>query len=223
MARSGARGSTRVAPPTWRNNNRGFTDSRQAFKELTSTDDENGRPVFLYMTSSDEEMTQKIQTYEDSVLYNEKVCIAARFFDCYQVDVTDIDKDHPILKLIKKPRALTFYTIHGGKILYGSKEKPSASSLFQICSKTLKKLYHVSLKKIAKEEEKILDELDKVLIEREKIEMTRLKKGSKLSKKEDLAFQKREQELFDKEADLRERERQLLDLRPKEEAETAKS
>ena len=115
LARSGARGSTRVAPPTWRNNNRGFTDSRQAFKELTSTDDENGRPVFLYMTSSDEEKTQKIQTYEDSVLYNEKVCIAARFFDCYQVDVTDIDKDHPILKLIKKPRALTFYTIHGGK------------------------------------------------------------------------------------------------------------
>ena len=157
-------------------------------------------------------MAQRIEAYENAVLVNEKVCIAAKFFDCYQVDIYELEEDHPILTLIKKPKPLTFFTVHKGEVLYKSKEKPSASNIFSMCSRTLKKAYKVSLDKIAKEEEKILDELDELLMEKEQIEQTRLKKGHGLSKREDEALQKKEQELFEREAALREAEKKLLDL-----------
>lgn len=187
-------------------------DSRQAFRELTDLDSENSRPVFLYFTSSDEKMTNKVEAYENAVLTNEKVCIAAKFFDCYQVDVTDMDESHPLQKLIKKPKPLTVYTIHKGKVLYKTKEKPSPSLIFSTCSRTLKKTYKVSLEKIAKKEEAILDELDKIRQEKEAIDKKRLDKGKRLTDREDAALAKREQELFEREMTLKEEEQKLLSL-----------
>lgn len=173
---------------------------------------ESKKPVLLYFTSTDEKLTQKIQSYEDAVLCTEKVCIAAKFFDCYQVDVTDIEDDHPIHKLVKNPKPLTVYTLFGGKIIYASKVKPSSSSIFSICSKTLKKVFKVSLEKIAKEEERLLTALEKVDQEKEKIDKIRLQKGRKLSRKEDVSLQKKEQDLFEKYETLKKAEKALLDL-----------
>lgn len=204
-------GGTRVAPPTWKSRTNFGGDSREAFRELTSLK-EDGKPIFLYLTSSDEDMAQKIETYENSILVNEKVCIAAKFFDCFQVDLYELEDDHPILTLIKKPKPLTFYTIHQGKVLYKTKEKPSASQIFSTCSRTLKKCFSASLDKIVAREEKILDELDEILFEKERIEQTRLKKGKDLSEKEDAALQKKEQELFEREMTLKEEEQKLLNL-----------
>jgi len=179
---------------------------------LTNLDNDQGKPVFLYFTTSDEKSAVKVESYENAILTNEKVCIAAKFFDCYQVDVTDIEKDNPILKLIKKPKPLTVYTLYGGKVLYGTKAKPSSSKIFNICSGTLKKVFHLSLEKIAKKEKKILDDLEKIARERERIEQSRFEKGRKISKKENLSLQKKEQELFERESSLKEAERKLLDL-----------
>ncbi len=175
-------------------------------------DSESGKPILLYLTSSDEKMERKVANYENSVLINEKFCISAKFFDCYQVDVTEIDKEHPLLNLIKRPKPLTFFTLHKGKILYGTKEKPSVSSLFTTCSKTLKKTHNAPLDKIVKQESKILDQLDKIIVEKKKIDKLRLKKGRTLSKREDESLRKREQELFDLEAQLKEEEKKLLEL-----------
>ena len=72
---------------------------------------------------------QAVETYENSVLVNEKVCIAAKFFDCYQVDLADIEKNHPLYQMVKRPKKLTFYTICNGELLYGSPIKPSVSKL----------------------------------------------------------------------------------------------
>jgi len=179
---------------------------------LTNLDNDQSRPVFLYFTTSDEKSAVKVESYENAILTNEKVCIAAKFFDCYQVDVTDLESDHPILKLIKNPKPLTVYTIYGGKVLYRTKEKPSASKIFNICSGTLKKIYRVSLEKIAKKEEKILNGLEKIAMERKRIEQSRFEKGRKISKRENLSLQKKEQELFEKENSLKEAEQKLLDL-----------
>jgi hypothetical protein len=187
-------------------------DSRQAFQALTNLDAESGRPALIYLTSSDEKWATKVETYENSVLYNEKVCIATKFFDCYQVDTADLEDDHPLHNLIKKPRPLTIHTVHKGKVICSTKEKPSSSNIFLVCDRTLKKAYSVSLEKIAREEEKILDELDKLRREKEKIDQTRLKKGKSLSKREDETLRKKEQKLFDREAVLREAEEKLLDL-----------
>jgi len=187
-------------------------DSRQAFKDLTDMDNENGKPILLYLTSTDEKMERKVENYENSVLANEKFCITAKFFDCYQVDVTDIEEGHPILTMIKRPKPLTFFTIHKGKVLYGTKQKPSVSNLFSTCSKTLKKTHNAPLDKIVKQESKILDELDKIIVEKKKIDEKRLKAGRKLSKREDESLRKREQELFDQEAQLKEEEEKLLEL-----------
>ncbi len=187
-------------------------DSYQAFQELTSLDNKNGRPVFIYLTTSDEQAAQKIETYENSILVNEKFCIAAKFFDCYQVDLEEIEENHPIRKLIKKPKPLTFHTLHKGKILYSSKVKPSSSNLFSICEKTLKKSFKVSLSKIAKEEQKLLDQIDKVQMELNQIEELRIRKGKNLSKKTDLSLRKKEQELFEKEMALRDKEKELLNI-----------
>lgn len=198
-------------------------DSYQAFRELTSLDNENGRPVFIYLTTSDDDVAQKIETYENSVLVNEKFCIAAKFFDCYQVDLAEIEQDHPIRKLIRKPKPLTFHTIHNGKVLYSTKEKPSSRNLFSICEKTLKKTYKVSLSKIAKQEQKLLDQIDKIKMELQQIEELRIRKGKNLTKKNDLSLRKKEQELFDKEMDLREQEKDLLNIFLKKDKEKKKT
>ncbi len=157
-------------------------------------------------------MEKKVENYENSVLINEKFCITAKFFDCYQVDVTDIEEGHPLLTMIKRPKPLTFFTLHKGKILYGTKEKPSVSNLFTACSKTLKKTHNAPLEKMVKEEGKILDELDKIIVEKKKLDEKRLKKGRTLSRREDESMRKREQELFDQEAQLKEEEQKLLEL-----------
>lgn len=175
-------------------------------------DNENGKPVLLYLTSSDEKMERKVENYENSILINEKFCIAAKFFDCYQVDVTDVDEGHPLLQMIKRPKPLTFFTLHKGKVLYGTKEKPSVSNLFSTCSKTLKKTHNAPLELIVKQEGKILDALDKIIVEKKKIDELRLKKGKNLSKRDDESLRKREQELFDEEAQLKEEEQKLLEL-----------
>jgi len=187
-------------------------DSRQAFQQLTDLNEEEGRPVFLYLTSTDEEIMPRVETYEQTVLNNEKFCIAAKFFDCFQIDVAELDEENPLRKTIKRPKPMTCYTLSKGKIIYKSKAKPSASQIFSMCSKTLKKVYGVSLDKIAKQEEKILDQLAKVQQEKDQIEKKRLSKGKNLSKREDKKLQMREQELFEEELDLKEKERKLLDL-----------
>jgi hypothetical protein len=202
----------RVSTPTWRNRDFGGADSHAAFKNLTHLNNENAKPIFLYITSTEEEMEQKVTTYEDSILVNEKICIAAKFFDCYQVDVTDIDEEHPLREMIKKPKPLTFYTLYKGEIVSNTEEKPSVSTLLSACSRTLKKSHQVSLDKVTKEEVKILDDLDKIAREMEKIGEVRIKKGDKISSTEDKTLRKKEEKLLQRESELKEKETRLLEL-----------
>jgi len=161
------------------------------------------------------------------VLTNEKVCIAARMFDCYQVDLAEVEEGHPLLDLVKRPRPLTFHTVYAGKVLFSTGERPSSSEIVTACARILKREFGIALDTIIKAEQKLLDELDTVLIAKEKCEATRIKKGQSLSKKEDAELQKLEQELSAREAELREAERKLFDIqeyrKPANEAESAQA
>jgi hypothetical protein len=143
---------------------------------------------------------------------DEKLCIAAKLFDCYMVDVVNLEEEHPLLAMIKRPQPMMFLTVFDGEIIYQSKQKPTASSVFSLCAKTLKKTHKFSLDKVARDEQKLLTELGKLKDSLENIKNTRLRKADKLSKREDLALQEEEKEIQEKIAELKEEEAKLLTL-----------
>ncbi len=170
------------------------------------------KPVLIYLTSTDKKIVKKVRNYEKGALVDEKYYIAARFFDCYMVDIATIEKGHPLLTLVKRPKPMSFITVSKGKVLYKTKDKPSSSSIFSMCAKALKKTHKFDLEKITKEEQKILSEISDLNAQLEKIKKTRLQKGKKLSKREEAALTKEEKTIQDKMSELREAESKLMTL-----------
>jgi hypothetical protein len=170
------------------------------------------KPVLIYLTSTDKKIVKKVRNYEKGALVDEKYYIAARFFDCYMVDVANIEKGHPLLTLVKKPKPMSFITVSNGRVLYKTNDKPSSSNIFSVCAKTLKKTHKFDLEKITKEEQEILSEISALNDQLEKIKNTRLQKNKKLSKREGAALTKEEETIQKKMSELREAESKLMTL-----------
>lgn len=203
-----------MEPPSWQKNLTQADSYLREFMELADSEGFDDRPALIYLTSSNTKVVTKVRAYEKSMLTDEKFYIAAKFFDCYQVDINGIKDDHALLKLVKKPKPMTFFILFNGDVLYKTKEKPSVSSIFGLCGKALKKTHGVLLDKIAKEEQKLLTGIDKLNSALEKIRNTRTRKGDKISKRENLSLQKEEKKIQDDLAVLKEAERKLLTLPP---------
>jgi len=203
-----------VEPPSWQKNLNKADSYLREFMELADAEGFDERPTLVYITSTDKKIVERVRGYESSTLVDEKFYIAARFFDCYQVDINGISEEHALLKLVKKPKPMSFFILFDGKIIYRTKDKPSVNSLFGLCAKALKKTHGIALDKIAKEEQKLLTAIDKLNTEMDKIREKRTKKGKKISKREDLSLQKNESQIQEKLGALKEEEKKLFILPP---------
>jgi hypothetical protein len=139
------------------------------------------------------------------------------------VDLVNIEEGHPLLAMVKRPQPMSFMVVYDGKVMGKSKQKPTPSSVYSLCSKLLRKTHKVSLDKIVKEEQKILNELDKLNGSMENIKNTRLRKGDKISKREDASLQEEEEEIQTKISELKEKEAKLLTLPSRDKEKIAKS
>ena len=122
-----------VAPPEWKN--------RSALPDLSflnSSDkaaNQNKRPILLYVFSSDPELEKSIASFESSIFSNEKLLIALKSFDAYRIDLEKLEEGDPLHELLKKPKPMTFYFLQSGSPLLKSRQKPSSSELFKLCSR----------------------------------------------------------------------------------------
>lgn len=182
--------------------------SLESFRQYGFGSGENDRPVIVYVTTSHEDMEEKVLTWENTVFTYEKLLIALKFFDAFRVDLEDLEEDDPILEILEKPKPLTFYTFFGSRLLYKSKEKPSGSKAFSLCSRTFSKVYKDSFKTILKKEEKILDELDKVIKQADKLND---KLEDKLSEKDRKKYEKEFESLIARFEELEKQEKELFE------------
>jgi len=173
--------------------------------------DGGARPIFIYVSTEDEKMEQKIETYENSILTNEKLNIALKFFDTYRVYVEDLEENQSIKALLKNPKPLTFHTLYNGKIVSRTKDKPSAPKLISMCSKTFSNIYSGSFNKYMKQELKILDNLDKVKAKLQKVKDKLDLHCDKLSDKEIESLEKQLLELEQEEEKYEAEQKKLFD------------
>lgn len=182
--------------------------SMESFRQFGFGSEDSTRPVFVYVTTSHEDMEEKVLTWENTVFACEKLLIALKFFDAFRIDLEDLEEDDPILKILEKPKPLTFYTFFGSQLLYKSKEKPSGSKAFSLCSKSFSKVYKHSFKTILKREESILDELDKIFKKADKLND---KLEEKLSEKDRKKYEKEFESLIARFEELEKQEKELFE------------
>lgn len=175
-------------------------------------DEELERPALVYVTTTDEDKTQKIKAWEDSRLCDDKLYVATKTFDCYILDENNLSKDDPLKGMLKRHRAPSFVVFHHGKVLYGSGSKPSASKAYSMMKKCISKVYKLSLDKIVKEGLEIKMEIEKIKDAKKELDKKLAKlMDEKNSKKKD-KYRKEKEELEQKEQTFRQQEEELYNL-----------
>jgi hypothetical protein len=182
--------------------------SMEGFKSLDSSRMENSRPVFIYITSTHEDLEEQVQTFETTVFTFEKFLIALKFFDTYKIDLDYMDMDDPILKVLDKPKPMSFYTFYGGKQIFKSKERPSAPKLFSLCKNTYSKVFKDPFNAVLKKEERILDGIDKIMKRAAEINE---KLDGNVSEKEEARLEKEMEQLAEEFETLEKQEKTLFE------------
>ena len=175
------------------------------------------QPMIVYIPTDDpkDSITRKL---ENVVFVNEKLAIAAKFFDTIRVSRRDALED-PILSdhAFVTPRVLLLrrdYSIHAS--LRG--KQITASKLLKAMKSLVRTEYVNDFDKMLRGFAKVLDELDLLAIKKAVLD----KKRQRLEKKPNAAKEKtldRDEEAYDEAMEkLMEREDKLLELRRKDAA-----
>ena len=211
MARFGGP-TLRVTPPDWR--------GRASMPEISLLDtlgnidtvsEQNPRPLFIYVTSSDPEEERKVSAFESALFSNEKLLIALKLFDTYKIDLENLEEGDKLLLSLNIPKPLTFHCFHRSNPVFHSKPEPSSSELLNLCGRAFSKVYKGSLDAYLREELNILDEIAKIDREVEQILDKRDRDPEKVTKTESEKLNRRLETLETRYTELKEKERTLLE------------
>lgn len=130
--------------------------------QLTEETESTGRPVFIYLTTSDPKKAKKLKNWEEAQLSKDELIIGVKVFHCIMADVESLEAESPLGQLLGKTRAPGFYTMHNGKLLYRAEGMPKSGIVFSCMKKTISKVYKVRLDKVVKQVQGIEKTIEKL-------------------------------------------------------------
>lgn len=121
------------------------------------------KPVLYFLTTDDARDKSRMNIVQSTVLMDERVATAAKFFNCVRMNGDSLEKDHALYSELKGknlPRMVVL-TSSGKKV--GSIEgKVSPSRLYGMMKKSAEKEYSVRLDTLVKRHRDLLNQIDKL-------------------------------------------------------------
>ena len=122
------------------------------------------RPRLIYLTTAADRLRSKMNVVEGTVLVDERVATAAKFFDCYQLDGDSIERDHPLYEKINGRQLPRFVAIGSDGKVHGKLEgKVSPSRLYSMLKGVADREYATGgMDRLVKKHRDMLNRLDRL-------------------------------------------------------------
>ena len=145
---------------------------------------ENGQPTLYFLTSADPEFMGEMKVARKSILADENVAIATKFFNCVEIDGDEFGTKHPLYEKLKGRSFPRFVVIDSQGAVKGKLEgKLGPKKLYKILKKGAQSDYKVKLDKVVKDYRKMLDELDKIDQQKKVLANKERNQGDKAARK----------------------------------------
>lgn len=169
------------------------------------------KPRLFLLSTEDEDDQSQMTNLEGTVLRDERVATAAKFFECHKINGDKLNDEHKYFQALKGrtlPRIVVM-TSEGEKL--GSIEgKVSPTKLYGLMKASAERAFKVRMDRLVKEHRSLLNRIDKldgqkrVLASKEERaegrETSSIRKLRRSIEAEELKIQKMEEKLFDVDA-----------------------
>ncbi len=145
------------------------------------------KPLLVYMPTRDPKAKKLMKLVEGTILKDERVALATRFFTCIRVDGDNPPTKGPLAGLLKGKKLPRFVVISRDKSVIKRVEgRIKASSLFSAMKRVAKVDYKTSLASYVTKMRKLLNEMDKVDQKQKAYELALKRKKAKPKDKKKL-------------------------------------
>ncbi len=136
-------------------------ESRDNWSKDLSADE--AKPTLFYLTTDKARAKSKMNLLENTVLMDERVATAAKFFNCRKIDGDTLDSDHPLFSELKGRQLPRMVVVSAeGKKVSAVEGKVSATRLYGAMKKSAEREFVVKLDKLVKHHRQLLNDLDKL-------------------------------------------------------------
>lgn len=177
---------------------------------------EEGKPLFIYLSSQAEEHANATAAFEDAVVSNEKIAIAMKMFTPIEIDSSRVGEDHPYRSFVEGkewPRAILIGL--DGQAIGSLEGRINSAKAYKLMKKAVARTYKTKLDTFVKGYQKLLSEMDRIdaKIERLDEERAKVEEKKQVSKGQKRQWDRQQKELDQALDGAIESEFQLLEFR----------